>query len=613
LRIEERIQAALSDALKEHFNADLAPAEFDLEPPPDASLGDLACACFPLAKLCRRPPQQIASTLAESLASLPGIAGAAAAGPYLNLNIERPAWFAQVIPAALRPAEDPASLLYHLLPEPERACVALEFSCPNTNKPQHLGHVRNNILGQGLAELLKAVGHRVIRLNLINDRGVHICRSMLAWQRWGNGETPESSGLKGDHLVGRYYVLFAEKLKEEQDAWLKARNLGPAAMDEEQQREIQRRFEEQSELQGAVRAMLRAWEEGDPEVRALWERINGWVLPGLEETYRRLGLRFDKVYRESETWVLGLSVVKRGLKEGLLKRNETGAVVCPLGELGLEPKVLLRSDGTSIYMTQDLGNAVTRHEELGFDRMIYVVGNEQEHHFKVLFHILKRLGYEWAEHLQHYSYGMVNLTTGKMKSREGRVVDADELLDELEEACRRIMEESRKRAELDEAEQAAINRSLAQAALKYYVLRVNPRLDMTYDPEESIDLAGNTGPYLQYAHARIQSLVRKSGLDPAAVGEFAKLGQPEEVELLKALALWPEQVRLAAQQLNPARLAGRTYELARAFSRFFNAHSVYDRVEDPGLAAQRVALVAAVGVVLRQGLELMGIDAPERI
>jgi len=297
----------------------------------------------------------------------------------------------------------------------------------------------------------------------------------------------------------------------------------------------------------------------------------------------------------------------------VFERAEGGAVVCRLDELGLEPKVLLRSDGTAIYMTQDLGNAVMRHQSLGFDEMTYVVGSEQEHHFRVLFHILGRLGHDWAGRLTHFSYGMVNLPSGKMKSREGTVVDADDLLDELEAACRRVLEESQKRSDLDEGEKEAIIRQLALAAVKYYVLKVTPRLDMLYDPEESIDLAGNTGPYLQYAHARIRSLVRKSGVDPAAVEGFAKLGEPEEVELLKALALWPRELRLAAAQQNPARLAQRTYELARLFSRFFNAHSVFDRVEDPELARQRVALVAAVGAALRKGLELLGIPTPERI
>jgi arginyl-tRNA synthetase len=359
--------------------------------------------------------------------------------------------------------------------------------------------------------------------------------------------------------------------------------------------------------------MLLAWEAGDEAVHALWSLMNSWVLAGYEETYARQGITFDRVFFESQIWKLGRGEVEDGLARGIFQRAPGGAVVCPLEELGLEPKVLLRSDGTAIYMTQDLGNAVMRHEQLGFDEMIYVVGSEQEHHFRVLFHVLAKLGYDWAPRLTHFSYGMVNLPSGKMKSREGTVVDADDLLDELETASRRVLEESQKRAELEESEKDAIVHQLALAAVKYFILKVNPRLDMLYDPEESIDLAGNTGPYLQYAHARIQSLVRKSGLEPAQVRDFDLLVEPEEVELLKALAFWPREVRLAAAQLNPARVAQRTYELARVFSRFFNAHSVFDRVADPRLAAQRVALVAAVGQALRTGLDLLGISAPERI
>ncbi|MDP2360255.1 MAG: arginine--tRNA ligase [bacterium] len=598
----EALAARLSGLIRDLFQVELPPGDIQLGPPPDPALGDMAFACFPLAKACRRAPLQIAAALAEALAGAAGIQSAQAAGPYLNLRLARPEWFGSVLGAWLKGAPP-----LHL-PPAERRRIVLEFSCPNTNKPQHLGHVRNNILGDALSRLLGAVGHDVVRINLINDRGIHICKSMLAWRKWGGGETPEASGLKGDHLVGRFYVMYAQRLAEEEAAWRSARGLTGRATDEEK-----RAFEAQSALQAEAGAMLRAWEAGDPAVLALWRRMNDWVLAGYEETYRRLGIAFDRIYFESDTWLLGKAEVEEGLARGILQRDAGGAVLCPLDELGLEPKVLLRSDGTSIYMTQDLGNAVTRHRELGFDEMIYVVGSEQEHHFRVLFHVLARLGHDWAGRLTHYSYGMVNLPSGKMKSREGTVVDADDLLDELEGACRRVMEESRKRLDLEEKARAAIAHDLALGAVRYYILKVTPRLDMLYDPEESIDLAGNTGPYLQYARARIGSLVRKSGLDPAVVTDFDLLGEAEEVELLTHLTLWPGEIRLAAAQLNPSRVAQRSYDLARSFSRFFNAHSVFDRVDDPRLAAQRVALTAAVGHALRQGLDLMGIPAPERI
>lgn len=573
-----------------------------LDPPPNPALGDLAFACFPLAKCCRRAPQQIAATLAQALEGQPGLRSARADGPYVNLTLERAPWFAEVVRGWADGVPDLA------LPSAQRRRVVLEFSCPNTNKPQHLGHVRNNILGDCLARLLGAVGHEVTRVNLINDRGIHICKSMLAWKKWGEGGTPQSTGRKGDHLVGDCYVLFAQRLAEEEAAWRTAQGLaGPASEAE------RKAFEAESALLAETRALLLAWEAGEPETRALWSMMNGWVLAGYEETYRRQGIAFDRVYYESDTWLLGKQAIEEGLARGVFVRDGGGAVLCPLEELGLEPKVLLRSDGTSLYMTQDLGNAVTRHEELGFDEMIYVVGSEQEHHFRVLFHVLGRLGHAWAERLTHFSYGMVNLTTGRMKSREGRVVDADDLLDELESSCLAVLEESQKRSDLGAEEKNAIVRALALAAVRYFVLKVNPRLDMLYDPLESIDLAGNTGPYLQYAHARIRSLVRKSGLDPRTVADFDLLGEPEEVELLTHLTLWPREMRQAAAQLNPARVAQRCYELARSFSRFFNAHSVFDRVADPRHAAQRVALVAAAGAAIRQGLDLMGIQAPERI
>ncbi|MCA9785297.1 MAG: arginine--tRNA ligase, partial [Candidatus Cloacimonetes bacterium] len=398
-----------------------------------------------MAKRLKQSPVRIAESLAGALAGQPLLKAARAAGPYLNLELQTAPWFQQVLRDQL--SGDPGVFL---LPENERRHVVVEYSCPNTNKPQHLGHVRNNVLGLSLSLLLEAVGHRVTRVNLINDRGVHICQSMLAWQRWGNGETPESAGLKGDHLVGRYYVLFARKLAEERAAWFAANGLDPA------NEQDLARFEKESQLIGETRQLLRAWEAGDPEVRELWRTMNAWVLAGFEQTYNRMGVRFDRVYYESNTYLLGRDLVLAGLERGVFQRAENGAVICELPGISSEPKALLRGDGTSIYITQDLGTAVARQEELGFDEMIYVVANEQEHHFKVLFGILGKLGYPWADCLAHLAYGMVNLPSGRMKSREGTVVDADDLLDGLAEASRRIMEESERRSDLGEDERRAV-------------------------------------------------------------------------------------------------------------------------------------------------------------
>jgi arginyl-tRNA synthetase len=604
----DRLASSINQALDATFGTTLPTSSMRFECPPDAKMGDFAFACFPLAKTLRRGPQQIASALAEALKGKEGIRACEAAGPYVNIHLEAEAWFTSLLPAALKAESDPESLLSHTLPKDQQRKVVVEFSCPNTNKPQHLGHVRNNILGQALSRLLKSIGHRVERVNLINDRGIHICRSMLAWQKWGEGATPESTSMKGDHFVGKYYVEFARRLKQEEAAWRTQQGFEGQPTQEQSNA-----FDKASKLNAEAIEMLLAWEAKDPAVHALWQRMNGWVFKGFDETYARMGIIFDHLYYESNTWILGRDLVDQGLKNGSLYKHESGAVMCSLDALKLSPKVLLRSNGTTLYMTQDLGTAVQRHEELDFDQMIYVVGNEQDHHFKVLFHILGRLGYKWAENLKHYSYGMVNLTSGKMKSREGRVVDADDLLDTLESSCLAVMEEGERRIDLNDEEKKKISSSLALGALKYFILKVNPTMDMIYNPEESIDLAGNTGPYLQYAHARIQSLVRKSGVDIKSVKAFDLLGQPEEIDLLKQMTLWPREVLAAAEGLNPSRIAQKTYELARSFSRFFNAHSVFVKVDDPRLAQQRVALCAAVGAVLKQGLHFMGMDAPERI
>ncbi len=552
---------------------DVDPAEVVTETPPNPDLGDIAFPMFPFARLLKKAPNAIARDAAEGLSSRGAKGEAAAAGPYLNVRLHRPSVIADVLKevAAAGVAFGNGGAL-------AGKSVMVEFSCPNTNKPLHLGHLRNDAIGEGLSRVLLAAGARLLKVNLINDRGVHICQSMIAYSMFGGGASPQSASMKGDHFVGDFYVRYHQWAKDNPEAEEK------------------------------VRGLLRAWENGDREVRDLWARMNDWVIAGIQETYRRTGVSFDKVYRESEVYELGRAEVMRGLKKGLFQKDPDGSVWVDLTERGLDREVLLRADGTSLYLTQDIGTAIQRHKDWPFDELVYVVGSEQRYHFKVLFQVLDILGCPWASKLRHLAYGMVHLPEGKMKSREGTVVDADDLLDELEKLAGEEIRTKEREEEVGDLGKTA--RDVALGALNYYLLQSSPQKDMTFDPKESISFNGNTGPYLQYSGARISSMLRKfeQRKESFKAGVFKPeiLSLPEEWEIAKWLAEFPQAVSNSARDLNPSVVAVYLYELCKNFSRYYQDHPVL-RNEDAGVVVSRIALVRAVLQVLRNGFRLLGI------
>ncbi len=536
--------------------------------PPKPEMGDLSFPLFPFAKDFRKAPPALA---AEAAALLGGEkAGVNTAGPYLNVRIDRTGAIAGVLDAVKT-----AGKTWGNGKAMTGRNVMIEFSSPNTNKPLHLGHLRNDILGESCARILAANGAEVQKANLVNDRGIHICKSMLAYQKFGNGETPEGLGVKSDRFVGDLYVKFAQWVKDEPNAEVMAQD------------------------------MLRSWEAGDKDIRDLWKTMNGWALKGINATYERTGISFDRIYRESETYLLGKDQVLKGLEKGVFFKDEDGSIRLDMSEIGLDTKVLLRSDGTSVYMTQDLGTAISRHDEWPFDQLIYVVGSEQEYHFKVLFYALEKLGYPWAERLRHLSYGMVNLPEGKMKSREGTVVDADDLIDNLAGlALKEIKEKGREDAVGDAAGTAE---KIAIAALHYFLLQVSPTKDMIFNPEDSLSFNGNTGPYLQYMVARIAGLIAKApeniiGLD----ADLSHLTRDDEWELTRKISDFPKLVSRAADKLDPSVLAGGLYDLARDFSRYYHEVPIA-KAEEPEMAAARMVLAKAVLTTLGNGFRLLNI------
>ena len=485
----------------------------------------------------------------------------------------------------------------------ESPLVMIEYSSPNTNKPLHLGHVRNNLLGWALANVMEANGNRVVKTNIVNDRGIHICKSMLAWLRWGNGETPETSGKKGDHLIGDYYVAFDKHYREE------VKELVAQGMDEEQAKQ-------EAPLIKEAHEMLVKWEQGDPEVRALWKKMNEWVYAGFDETYKALGVSFDKIYYESDTYLEGKEKVEEGLEKGLFYRREDGSVWADLTKEGLDEKLLLRSDGTSVYMTQDIGTAKLRYEDYPIDKMIYVVGNEQNYHFQVLSILLDKLGFKWGKDLVHFSYGMVELPNGKMKSREGTVVDADDLIQTMIQDARKMSADKvNKLEDITEAEAQEIARIVGMGALKYFILKVDARKNMLFNPEESIDFNGNTGPFIQYTYARIRSILRKAkaqGIEvPAELPTTAELSE-KEISLIQHLNDFADTVRQAGQDYNPSCIANYCYDLVKEYNQFYHDFSVL-REEDKDKQVVRLALSEAVSKVVRNGLGLLGIEVPERM
>lgn len=567
----ELMSQALESAAKEK-GLDLSDfsSRIIVEHPPRPEMGDLAFPMFPFAKDFRTAPPAIAAAVVEALGSdIPG--SAKTAGPYVNVFLDRSALIADLI-------EESSTSEYGCSDLLAGQKIMVEFSCPNTNKPLHLGHLRNDAIGESISRILIASGAEVQKVNLINNRGVHICKSMLAYQKFGEGATPESTGRKGDHLVGDYYVKFNQWSKEDETAETQAQD------------------------------MLRKWEEGDKEIVALWEQMNKWTIDGISETYKNTNISFDKYYYESNTYLSGRDEVVKGLEAGVFYKDDDGSIRLDLSDIGMDTKVMLRSDGTSVYMTQDLGTAIARHGDFPFDRLIYVVGAEQEYHFQVLFHALKKLGYSWAEMLFHLSYGMVNLPEGKMKSREGTVVDADDLLKTLSEMASEEIRNKERADAVGDVEETG--RKIALAALHYFLLQVSPYKDMVFNPKESLSFNGNTGPYLQYMSARISSMLEKfeekKGEYEGIVPDYSVLSSDAEWELVKNLSSFPGAVRSAASDLNPSAVACHLYDTAKSFSRFYHDCPILG-VDDKVLTISRIELTRSALQVLKNGFELVNI------
>jgi arginyl-tRNA synthetase len=567
--------------VEEESGKKLDPTDVIIEIPPRAELGDLAFPMFPYAPLLKTSPKDIAQRIAERLRRNDSAASAVIEiqGPYLNIHLDRLSVTTDVIAATLNSIEG-----YGRGESFEGQRIVLEFSCPNTNKPLHLGHLRNDALGMSIERILSSLGAEVLKVNLINDRGVHICKSMVAYQHFGDGITPADRKQKGDHLVGDFYVRFAEWAKENPNA---------------------------EEL---ARQMLKSWEAEDPEVRELWERMNRWAIEGIEGTYKKTGVRFDQINLESQTYLLGRKIVEAGREKGVFYKESDGSVWVDLSAEKLDKKVLLRSDGTSLYLTQDLGTAVQRYEDWPFERMIYIVGNEQRYHFQVLFKVLKLLGYDWAENLYHLAYGMVNLPEGKMKSREGTVVDADELIEDLERLAAEEIVEKDRQAEVGDLKLTA--QKIALGALNYYLLQPSPLKDMIFDPKESLSFSGSTGPYLQYTGARIASMLRKFNERKSEFrgGVFKPelLSQSDEWLIVKQMASYPDSVIQAARELNPSIVTAALFELAQTFSHYYHDNPVLHN-EDPNLVVSRITLAKAVRQVLANGMGLIGVPFLDRM
>ena len=556
--------------------------------------GDYTLVTFPLLKKSRKSPEMTANEIGQWLAdNVKEVAGFNVIKGFLNIELAPAFW-------ADRFAEIMADKEFGY-GAPTNRTIMIEYSSPNTNKPLHLGHIRNNLLGYSVAEILKANGHNVIKANLVNDRGIHICKSMLAWQLYGEGETPASSGMKGDHLVGKYYVEFDKHYKAQ------IKELVAGGMSEEEAKK-------QAPIMLGAQEMLRKWETGDEEVRTLWSTMNGWVYDGFDVTYKALGVDFDKVYYESQTYLLGKSLVEEGLAKEVFYRRADNSVWIDLTGDGLDEKLLLRGDGTSVYMTQDLGTAFRRFEDNKLDDMIYVVGNEQNYHFQVLKLVLKKLGYaEWSDHITHLSYGMVELPEGKMKSREGTVVDADDLIEDMVKTAREMSAELGKLDGCTEEEAEAVSTMVGLGALKYFILKVDPKKTMLFDPRESIDFNGNTGPFIQYTHARICSVLRKAADQGIAYDTKAEADYiAEEIELVKLLADYPATVAAAGENFAPSIIGAYIYELAKSFNGYYHDHSIL-REENAEVRKLRLQLAATVASVIRKGMKLLGIDVPERM
>ena len=592
MTIENIIAEGVVKAVKELYGADVEPKLVAPSATKKEFEGDLTVVVFPLLKISRKAPDATATEIGEWIVkNIDAVERFNVVKGFLNITVSPAFWLGLLHEIAadpdfgIRKADDSSDL------------VMVEYSSPNTNKPLHLGHVRNNLLGYSLSQILKANGHKVVKTNIVNDRGIHICKSMLAWKKWGENATPESAGKKGDHLIGDFYVAFDKHYKAELKEIMERENIS------------EEEAEKKSALMAEAREMLRKWEAGDEEVRGLWKMMNGWVYAGFDETYRRLGVDFDKIYYESDTYLEGKDLVLGGIEKGIMYRKDDGSVWADLTGDGLDHKLLLRADGTSVYMTQDIGTAKLRYQDFPIDKMIYVVGNEQNYHFQVLSLLLDKLGFKWGKDLTHFSYGMVELPEGKMKSREGTVVDADDLIDTMVASAAEMGAE--RFAEMPAEESAEISRMVGLGALKYFLLKVDPRKNMLFNPKESIDFNGNTGPFIQYTYARIRSVIRKAeGFAPAVTPQSEP--NAKESVLIQKVADFPSVVAEAGRNYSPALIANYAYDLAKEYNQFYHDYSIL-REENEQKRNLRLLLSMTVGRTLKSAMSLLGIEMPERM
>jgi arginyl-tRNA synthetase len=591
------LKEKIKEAVKIIYNSEVKDDLIQIQETRKDFKGDFTLVVFPLLRFSKNTPEKTGETIGLYLKdNFTAVSGFNVIKGFLNLEISDTWW----VEYFKKIAAEKTHLENCKVSHPET--ILVEYSSPNTNKPLHLGHIRNNLLGFSLYRILSGCGHRVIKTNIVNDRGIHICKSMLAWQKFGNGETPESSGMKGDHLVGKYYVLFEKNYKEQVEKLIQN---GIDATE----------AKNSATLMKETREMLLKWETSDEEIVRLWKMMNSWVYAGFDETYKKLGVDFDKIYYESDTYKVGKDIVLRALKEKILYRNEDNSVWADLTPEGLDQKLLLRSDGTAVYMTQDLGTAVDRHKEFNFDKNIYVVGNEQNYHFQVLKALLKRMGYNWAEGLIHFSYGMVELPEGRMKSREGTIVDADDLIKEMQLTAMEVSLELGKLSDFSDEEKEDIFRKIGMGALKYYILKVDPRKNMTFNPAESIDFNGNTGPFIQYTYTRIKSVFRKAeqlGINTGQISFSGTKTGPKEIELIKLLRKFSETVSAAATDYSPALIANYCYDLSREYNQFYHDFSILGEADEE-IRNLRLLLSKVTSEIIYTGMWLLGIEMPERM
>lgn len=594
MNIESQIITSAQEAVSSLYGQQVPEKMVQLQKTRSEFEGNLTLVVFPFLKISKKNPEQTAQEIGQYLADhCEAVAGFNVVKGFLNLVIAPAAWLALLndINANEHYGERQAN--------ENSPLVMIEYSSPNTNKPLHLGHVRNNLLGWSLAQIMQANGNRVVKTNIVNDRGIHICKSMLAWLKYGNGETPETSGKKGDHLIGDYYVAFDKHYREE------VKQLVESGMDEEQAKQ-------EAPLIKEAHEMLVKWENNDPEVRALWQKMNNWVYAGFDETYKKMGVSFDKIYYESQTYLKGKAKVEEGLAKGLFERHADNSVWADLTNEGLDQKLLLRSDGTSVYMTQDIGTAEMRFQDYPIDKMIYVVGNEQNYHFQVLSILLDRLGFKWGKELVHFSYGMVELPNGKMKSREGTVVDADDLMALMVSDAKKTSEELGKFDDMSEDERNEIARIVGMGALKYFILKVDARKNMLFNPEESIDFNGNTGPFIQYTYARIRSILRKAGEQGVSEAPLNAVLSDKETELIQKMSEYGAAVEQAGKDYSPSGIANYCYELTKVFNQFYHDYSILNEADEQKKIV-RLVIARNVAKVIRNGMALLGIEVPERM